>query len=155
MKRTIKMSTVFAFALIFSASLAQAEGRIPVIVDNYSGFAIDGFDPVSYFTDQSPQQGAENIEARFGGVSWRFTNAGNRRAFLIAPWVYIPQFGGYDPVSLSRGTVARGDPQTYLLYKDKLYFFFSPYAREDFMQQPFRTIRAATQNWQRLKDERY
>jgi hypothetical protein len=141
--------------VILAAQPVLAEGRIAIIVDNYSGFAIDGYDPVSYFTDQSPQLGAEGVEARYGGVSWRFTNAGNRKAFLISPQVYMPQFGGYDPVALSRGTVTRGDPQTYLLYKDQLYFFFSAYAREDFLAQPFRTIRAATQNWGKLKDGRY
>lgn len=154
MKRIIKFGGLFAFALFFP-HFALAEGRIPIIVDNYSGFAINGYDPVSYFTDGNPQLGAEGMEARYGGVSWRFSNAGNRKAFLISPQVYMPQFGGYDPIALSRGNVTAGDPQTYLLYDDKLYFFFSAYAREDFLLQPFRTLRAAAQNWGKMKDGRY
>ena len=153
-----RMTIIGLTALIFMALAVPAcfaEGRIPVIVDNYSGFAIDGYDPVSFFTDASPQLGAEGVEARYGGLSWRFTNAGNRKAFLISPHVYIPQFGGYDPTALSKGQMTRGDPQTYLLYKDQLYFFFSAYQREDFLAQPFRTIRAAQQNWVKMKDGRY
>jgi hypothetical protein len=145
------LSTLFA-ALISPAS--YAEERLPIIVDNYSGFALDGFDPVSYFTDGQPQPGTERFEARFGGLSWRFANAGNRKAFLISPQVYIPQFGGHDPISLSREFVTRGDPQTYLIYKDQLYFFHTAYAREEFLMHPLRTIRAAQQNWIKLKDGR-
>lgn len=158
MHRTIKIASLLTCTLFFLnilAALAHAGQRLPVIVDNYTGFAIDGYDPISYFTGEGPQLGAEDMEARYGGVSWRFTNAGNRKAFLISPQVYMPQFGGHDPTALSRGNVTRGDPQTYLLYKDQLYFFFSPYAREDFLGNPLRTIRAAQQNWQKLKDGRY
>ncbi len=132
---------------------SEAEERLPVIVDNYSGFAIDGYDPVGYFTDQRAEPGIDGIEARYGGLSWRFENEGNRKAFLISPHIYIPQFGGNDPMALSRGTVTRGDPQVFLLYKDQLYFFFSAYTLEDFLSAPPRTLRAAGQNWAKLKDQ--
>lgn len=153
-----KMKLMLLLALAFSLAKAvpagAASGNVVVIVDAYTGFAIDGFDPVTYFTAEHPQQGIDGFEARWGGVSWRFMNAGNRQAFLISPEIYMPQFGGYDPVALSRGVMTRGDPLVYLLYKDKVYFFFSAYAREDFLGQPQRMIRAAQQNWPKLKDGR-
>ena len=32
------------------------------------------------------------------GAIWRFRNEGNRAAFAADPEVYMPRFGGYDPV---------------------------------------------------------
>ena len=37
---------------------------------------------------------------------WRFRNEGNRAAFAEHPEVYLPRFGGYDPVTIARGVSA-------------------------------------------------
>src|SRR5262249_3036345 len=72
-------------------------------VNRYSGLAIEGFDPVAYFTDDRPIRGLPDFEAAEGGAVWRFQNAGNRDAFAANPEIYGPQFGGYDPIDIARG----------------------------------------------------
>lgn len=140
-----------SFLIILPAGLQAGERQV-VIVDPYSGFAIGGYDPLTYFIGKKPMTGIDGFEARWGGVSWRFINSGNRRAFLISPHVYMPQYGGYDPVALAQGLMTEGDPLVYTLYKDRLYFFFSVYAREDFLVHTERILRGAEQGWQRLKE---
>ena len=81
------------------------------MVDWHTGLAIDGYDPVAFFTDGKPVQGSADLELRYGGVVWRFTNVGNRAAFAAAPNVYMPQYGGYDPVGVARGARGRGQSQ--------------------------------------------
>src|SRR5271155_1375642 len=76
-------------------SMAATTERI--VVDWHSGLAIDGYDPVAFFTDSKPMPGNPDFEYRFGGAVWRFCNVGNRDAFAANPDVYMPQFGGYDP----------------------------------------------------------
>src|SRR4051794_1589980 len=61
-------------------SLAAVTER--VTVNRYSGLAIEGFDPVAYFTDSSAMIGLPDFEAFQSGVVWRFRNEGNRASFL-------------------------------------------------------------------------
>src|SRR5712671_7015376 len=69
-----------------------------VVANRHTGLAISGFDPVAYFTDGKAVPGKGDFEYAFAGVVWRFHNEGNRGAFADDPDIYMPQFGGYDPV---------------------------------------------------------
>src|ERR1700716_4431334 len=94
-----------AFSVDFAAD-AQTTER--VIVNRYTGLAIEGFDPVAYFVDARAVIGLPGFEASQAGAVWRFHNEGNRASFVAHPDIYGPQFGGYDPVDLARGvTYAR------------------------------------------------
>jgi hypothetical protein len=77
-----------------------------VVIDRFSGLAISGFDPVAYFTDAKPLQGKGEFEQVVAGAVWRFLNAGNSAAFKADPHVYMPRFGGYDPVGVARGVAS-------------------------------------------------
>jgi len=59
-----------------------------VVVNRYTGLAIDGFDPVAYLVDATPKQGRAGLELRSGGATWRFQNEGNRSVFAGAPEIY-------------------------------------------------------------------
>jgi hypothetical protein len=58
--------------------------------------AIDGFDPVSYFSDARPERGDPGITANWNGVDWHFTSEQHRDAFVANPEKYAPQYGGLD-----------------------------------------------------------
>src|SRR3954466_1569315 len=85
------------------SSAARASTTERVVVNRYSGLAIEGFDPVAYFTESLATQGVPDFEAAEAGAVWRFRNEGNRSSFVAHPEIYGPQFGGYDPVDLGRG----------------------------------------------------
>ena len=104
-----------------------------IVVDRNSGLAISGFDPVAYFVDgvATPRQG--RLEASFAGAVWRFRNEGNRAAFMADPEVYMPRFGGYDPVGVARGVAVPGDPRLWVLFGERLYLFSTPEGRERFV----------------------
>ena len=80
------------------------------MVDRYSGLAIDGYDPVAFYTEGKPVPGDDDIELVYGGAVWRFCNVGNREAFAARPEVYMPRFGGYDPVGVARGVRSQAIP---------------------------------------------
>ena len=89
-----------AIAATGGPSRVEAATGELVVVDRHTGLAISGFDPVAYFID-TPSPGRGEFEATFAGAVWRFRNAGNRAAFVADPEVYMPRFGGYDPVAVA------------------------------------------------------
>jgi len=118
-----------------------------IVVDPQSGLAMNGFDPVSYFTDGAPQFGRPEQEARHEGVIWRFRNEGNKAAFLAHPEIYMPRYGGYDPVALGRGLAVAGNPLVWAVVGERLYFFFNEAARERFVADPGEAILRADNKW--------
>jgi hypothetical protein len=103
-----------------------------IVVDRNSGLAIGGFDAVAYFVDGAPVLGRSAFELSFAGVVWRFYNAGNRAAFKTDPDIYMPRFGGYDPVAVARGVGVAGNPYYWLISAGRLYLFYSADARTAF-----------------------
>lgn len=118
-----------------------------VVVDPQSGLAMNGYDPVSYFTDAAPLFGRPDQEARYAGVIWRFRNEGNKAAFIADPEVYMPRYGGYDPIALGRGVAVAGNPLLWAMIGERLYFFHNQAARERFIADPNEAILHADNKW--------
>lgn len=131
-------------ALIGPSGAATTE---QVVVDRHTGLAISGFDPVAYFTDGTPTLGRSEFEYRFAGAVWRFRNAGNRAAFMTDVAVYMPRYGGHDPMALARAVALPGDPRLWLLVGERLYLFHSPQTRTAFAADSARAIATADRHW--------
>jgi hypothetical protein len=114
-------SLLAALAVLLSASLAPATERI--VVDWHTGLAIDGYDPVAFYTDGKPMAGSPDFELRYGGAIWRFRNIGNREAFAARPDIYMPQFGGYDPLGVAHGVAVAGNPNVWSITGGRLFLF--------------------------------
>ncbi|MBN9051437.1 MAG: hypothetical protein J0H78_18420 [Rhizobiales bacterium] len=141
---------VWAFAAtLLTMALCPAGGSANdrIVVDERSGLAISGYDPVVYFTDKMPVMGLPTLERSYDGVVWRFRNTGNRAAFAADPTVYMPRYGGYDPVALARGTSVPGHPLIWLVRDQHLYLFYSAAARDAFLHDPARFVADADQQW--------
>ena len=70
---------------IFSAPATLAAPGDRIVVNDDTGLAISGFDPVAYFTDAKPKIGLPEQELQLDGAVWRFRNEGNRAAFAEHP----------------------------------------------------------------------
>ncbi|HUC49341.1 MAG TPA: YHS domain-containing (seleno)protein [Xanthobacteraceae bacterium] len=142
----VYVGLVFVSAAVIAAGpAASADERI--VVDWHTGLAIDGYDPVAYFTDGKPLQGSPNLELRKSNVIWRFINVGNRAAFAAAPNVYMPQYGGYDPIGVARGLAVAGNPNVWLIQGQRLFLFYDSARRQKFAGGPNRVIAAADRKW--------
>ena len=119
----------------------------PIVVNVDTGLAISGFDPVAYFTDHKAVLGHSDLELNLGGVVWQFRNVGNRAAFRERPDVYMPRFGGYDPVAVARGELVPGNPRIWAVVGERLYLFYDDAARSAFLGDPGRIIVAADRKW--------
>ena len=150
-KQILTMS--LAATLVFGAATAalRAESLVTTIVtDPLTGVAIDGYDPVTYFTDKEPQPGQPQYEYYWGGVAWYFASAANRDVFMRAPDVYAPQHGGHCEMSLARGYLSDGKPRIFVIDKMKLYLFYSAANREAFLLSKADATSKARSNWVNL-----
>jgi hypothetical protein len=139
--------TLAAWGGIFAPPDLRAATDARIVVNAHTGLAISGFDPVAYFTDAKPKFGRPDLELRRDGAVWRFRNEGNRAAFAEHPEVYMPRFGGYDPVAIARGNSVPGHPLFWAVTGERLYLFYSAKARADFLAEPGRIIERATRKW--------
>ena len=130
---------------------AQAATTERVIVNRFTGLAIEGFDPVAYFADARAVIGLPDFEASEAGAVWRFRNEGNRASFVAHPDIYGPQFGGYDPIDLARGVTVAGNPRFWLVSGQRLYLFGREESRDAFAADPQRFLRDANLHWPELR----
>jgi hypothetical protein len=142
-----------ALAISGAAGVMRAATTERVVVDRHTGLAIYGIDPVAYFTDRKPVAGRPDFEYRHAGAIWRFHNEGNRAAFARDPQVYMPRFGGYDPVGVSRGLSTPGYPELWVVYDERLYLFYTENARQTFIANPAAVIAGAAARWADVKGE--
>jgi hypothetical protein len=143
------LTGLFAGLCLDFAAWAATTER--VVVNRYSGLAIEGYDPVAYFTESVAVQGIPDFEARESGAIWRFRNEGNRASFIAHPEIYGPQFGGYDPVDLGRGVTYAGNPRFWMITGQRLYLFGREGNRDAFAADPARFLKDATARWPALE----
>ena len=135
-------------ALVCAPSPAPRAAPTPaIVVDWHTGLAMGGYDPVAFYTESRPTPGKADLELRYGGVVWRFCNIGNRDAFAAHPDVYMPRFGGYDPVGVARGVAVAGNPNVWLISGERLFLFYDRARLETFTAEIERLSAAAERKW--------
>lgn len=139
--------------LVCSGLPTQAATTERIVVNRFSGIAIEGFDPVAYFVDGGPELGKAEFEANLWGAVWRFRNEGNRASFLAHPEIYGPQFGGYDPADIARGVIVAGNPRFFVISAQRLYLFSREDNRDAFAANPERFLYEVGKRWPALQDK--
>jgi hypothetical protein len=137
----------FVGCFLLSPDLTGASTSERVVSSWRTGLALDGVDPVAYFTDSQPLLGRPEFEYRYDGVVWRFRNDANRSAFAQAPEVYMPRYGGHDPVAVARGVAVSGNPLLWVVSHQRLYLFFSSAARAQFSINSDKIVAEAEAKW--------
>jgi hypothetical protein len=138
-------------ALAYPDFAARASTTERVVVNRFSGVAIEGFDPVAYFVEGRAVRGLENFEAPEAGAVWRFRNEGNRAFFVAHPEIYGPQFGGYDPIDVARGVTFASNPRFWVISGQRLYLFGLEANRDAFAANPDRFLEQANARWPGLQ----
>lgn len=140
-----------AAALVLA--ITAITGRFAVAADDevftgpVKGVAVDGFDPVAYFTQNMPVPGDEAITTDYRGATWRFASQQNRDAFVADPERYAPQYGGYCAYAVASGYTAKADPQAWKIVDGKLYLNYSKGVQQRWVQDIPGNITKADANW--------
>lgn len=137
----------FLVALPADPPTARAATTELIVTDRYTGLAVGGYDPVAFYTDGKAVPGSSDFELRYGGAIWRFCNVGNRDAFAARPDVYVPQFGGYDPLGVAHGVAVAGNVNLWRIAGSRLFLFYDRDRLETFTADAERIIAAAERKW--------
>ncbi len=87
------VSAVFV-VLIGMLPLSTGWAKEPINTDS-RGLAIEGYDPIAYFTKGKPLKGSKEFTFKWTGATWRFASAEHLDLFKSNPETYAPQYGGY------------------------------------------------------------
>ena len=143
-------------ALLFGlagALVAAPSAAVDPVNATLFGVAIDGYDPVAYFSESRPVEGSKQFTTDWMGARWRFANADNRERFLAEPERYAPQYGGYCAYAVSQGGTANIDPEAWAIVGDKLYLNLDPKIQERWQADRDRYIQLANENWPGLRSD--
>lgn len=136
-------------ALVIFSLPALADNK--VWTDPATGFAVGGYDVVSFWSSEGPAMGTQEFEVRIDNITWRFANRGNCLEFLKHPEVYAPQFSGYGVYAISQGNTPRGNPLIWSIAGGKLYFFYSVEARRKWVLAREGFLAKARRLWPELR----
>jgi len=89
------------------------------------GIALQGYDPVAYFTDGAAVKGREDHALMWRGATWYFASAQSQEAFEMNPQAYAPQYGGYCAYMMAEGGLASGAPEAFAVADGRLYLTHS------------------------------
>ena len=78
---------ILALAAVLAISAGTAFAKELVNIDA-SGVAVQGYDPVGFFTDGKPVPGNPAITARYEGATYRFATPEHKAAFEKDPAKY-------------------------------------------------------------------
>jgi YHS domain-containing protein len=102
---------------------AAADGVVNA--SSFTGTAIEGVDPVAYFTQGKPVEGKSEFAHDWMDATWYFASAENRDLFAADPEKYAPEYGGYCAWAVANGYTAKIDPEAWTIVDDKLYLNYS------------------------------
>lgn len=87
--------------------------------------AIQGYDPVAYFTTGIATKGNKDLVAVAEGITYLFASASNKELFLKDYKKYEPQYGGWCAYAMGNsGEKVEIDPATFKISNGKLYLFY-------------------------------
>jgi YHS domain-containing protein len=138
-----------AFLVLLVLPGAAAAQKAPVY-SSLLGAAIQGYDPVAYFTEGRPVEGSRQFTHEWNGATWRFASAANRDRFAQAPQKYAPQYGGYCAYGVADGYAVKIDPSAWSVVDGKLYLNYSPAVQADWKRDVPGYIRRADANWPKV-----
>lgn len=115
------MEKIFLVTFIFITSLGFAQEH----VNTKNGYAAEGYDVVSYFSNVA-KKGDEKYSTTFQGVKYKFSSKKNLDIFKSDPIQYIPQYGGFCAYAVAVKNEKVGvNPKTFQVVDGKLYLFYN------------------------------
>ena len=137
-------------------SVAMAGATLAAGVDvnaSNTGLAMQGFDPVAYFTVGEPTKGDYRLTAVYNDATYWFSSEENKAAFEANPEAYAPAYGGFCAFGTAMGFKFDGDPNYWKIVDDKLYLNLSAQIQERWNEDVPGFIVSADTNWTDIADK--
>ena len=99
-------------------------------------WALGGFDPVAYVTQERAVPGRGDIVTNWRGREYHFASEANRALFEANPRAYTPGFDGLCVVALTEGRSEPGDPRQFVTIGQRVYFVGTEGRRRELLSHP-------------------
>jgi len=119
-----------------------------------AGVAIQGYDPVAFFTDHKPVKGTAKFPFRHNGALYYFATKEHRDQFKGEPAKYEPAFGGYCAFGVSKSKLVEIDVDAFQIVEGKLLLQYSKGVRDDFNKDTKGNLAKAETNWPALVEKK-
>jgi len=139
--------------LVALASPALAQTKALLNLDK-AGVAIQGYDPVAFFTDNKPVMGKSEFPARHNGALYHFASKEHRDLFKADPAKYEPAFGGYCAYGVSRNKLVGIDVEAFQIVDGRLLLQYNKSVRNDFNKDTKGNLGKAEANWPALVEKK-
>ena len=140
--KTLLTSAALSVALTTSAIAAGVD-----INASNTGLALQGYDPVAYFTEGRPVEGSDDFETDHEGYTYRFSSQANLDAFIAEPEAYLPQYGGYCAYGVAKGVLSTTRPDVWVIHDGRLYLIHSAGVRRIWSSDRSAHVALADGNW--------
>ena len=141
----------YAFVLLVGLSAPAAAKDLQNL--DHDGVAIQGYDPVAFFTDHKPAKGSAQFQSIYHGAKYYFASADHKAAFDKTPAQYEPQFGGYCAYGASRGKTVPIKIETWEIVNGRLLLQYDLDVKSRFDKDPQGTLKKADENWPGLVEK--
>ena len=143
----------FVLACFAIAAPLRAADKVLVNVDK-DGVALQGHDPVAFFTTKGPVKGKAELSSEYKGARYLFRNAQNKAAFDKEPAKYEPQFGGFCAYGVGRGAVVPIRIEAWQIVDGRLLMQKDTSIRDSFNEDPKGNLEKADARWPKLVDKK-
>ena len=122
----MKRLNLLLIAILFGTGISFAQKEIRQKHFNLEkGLAIQGYDPVAYFTQIKAVKGKKEFSVSADGVVYYLSTAANKELFLKDYKNYEPQYGGWCAYAMgATNEKVEIDPETFKIVNGKLYLFY-------------------------------
>jgi|SRR5271157_3410811 len=146
------MKKLLLFLILVSSIPAFGQSKSLLNLDKM-GIAIQGYDPVAFFTQNRPVKGLPELESKYNGARYLFATAEDKVTFDANPAKYEPQFGGFCAYGVSRGRTVPIKIEAFQIVDGRLLMQYDLDIKNDFNKDPQGNLQKADQNWPRLVEK--
>lgn len=130
-----------------SGALVQTSDQKLLLNLDRDGVAIQGHDPVAFFTDSRPTKGDPTIRSTYNGAIYWFASSEHKALFDANPAKYEPQFGGWCAYAASINTLSPIEPEFWEIVDGRLLLQHNQKAWDLWHKDPTANLTKADRNW--------
>ncbi len=146
----IARNAAATIAALFVSALLAIQAFAGALNLNSNGVAIQGYDPVAYFTENMPVKGSGVYVASHDGAVYWFSSAENQKAFKADPAKYVPAYGGFCAYGVAQGVKVPIDPTAFKIVDGQLYLNITHQVQKTWEKDIPGYISKANNNWLKL-----
>lgn len=147
-----KSNKIFSFLLVTFHLLLSNSIFASDEVNIVNQLALNGYDPVSYFSGK-PVQGNAEIYSIDEQARYLFSTRINKKIFDQDTERYRPMYGGYCAYGVRMGKKLDADPLSYEVIDDRLYLMLNAATYKLWTQDKVNNIQISNRLWPKIQSK--